>query len=109
MEHGSLLVLVSVLVAPYTWFTDQAILLPALFGGVYLTRSRTVITTLALASAIIEVANFRGIPVLHSAFYIWTAPAWLAWYLYATKHRDTKNVCEAPLLADRGVMRTMNS
>jgi hypothetical protein len=109
MEHGSLLVLVSVLVAPYTWFTDQAILLPALLGGVYLTRSRTVMATLALASAIIEVANFRGIPVLHSAFYIWTAPAWLAWYLYATKRRDTRNVCEAPLLADRGVMRTMNS
>jgi hypothetical protein len=109
MEHGSLLVLVSVLVAPYTWFTDQAILLPALLGGVYLTRSRTLIATFALTSAIIEIANFRGIPVLHSAFYIWTAPAWLAWYLYAARRRDSRNAYEAPLLADSGVMGTLKS
>ena len=41
VEHGSLLMLVSVFVAPYTWFMDQAILLPALLYGLYRSRSRS--------------------------------------------------------------------
>jgi hypothetical protein len=105
IQHGSLLMLVSVLVAPYTWFTDQAILMPALLHGVNLTRSRSLIAILALASAAIEIQNFRGIPVLHSAFYLWTAPAWLAWYLYATKRSDPMNVYDPPLLADDALTR----
>jgi uncharacterized integral membrane protein len=105
--QGSLLMLVSLLVAPYTWFTDQALLIPALLHGVYFTRSRSLIAILALGSAIIEVANFRGLPPLHSPFYIWTAPAWLAWYLYATRRSYATNVCEPPLLADGGLMVTL--
>ncbi len=85
MEHGSLLMLVSVLLAPYTWLFDQAILIPALLYAAYLTRSRSLIAILALASAVIEVGILRGLPLLHSAFFLWTAPVWLAWYLYATK------------------------
>jgi hypothetical protein len=85
MEHGSLLMLVSLLVAPYTWFMDQAILIPALLHAAYVTRSRSLVAILALASAVIEIAIFRGLPLLHSAFYLWTAPAWLVWYLCATR------------------------
>lgn len=85
LEHGSLLMLVSVLVAPYTWFMDQAILIPALLHAAYLTRSRSLIAVLALASAVIEVGLFRGIPLLTAAFYLWTAPAWLVWYLCTTR------------------------
>jgi uncharacterized protein len=86
MEHGSLLMLVSVLLAPYTWLMDQAILIPALLHAAYLTRSRSLVAVLALASAVIEIGALRGLSVTHSAFYLWTAPAWLAWYLYASKH-----------------------
>jgi hypothetical protein len=85
MEHGPVLMLVSVLVAPYTWFTDQAILMPALLHAVYLTRSRGLVAILALASAVIEIAIFCSLPPLHSKFYLWTAPAWFAWYLCATR------------------------
>jgi hypothetical protein len=85
MEHGSLLMLVSVLLAPYTWLMDQAILIPALLHAVYLTRSRSLVAILALASAAIEVGILRGPPVMYSALYLWTAPAWLAWYLYAIR------------------------
>jgi uncharacterized protein len=85
MEHGSLLLLVSLLAAPYTWFMDQAILIPALLHAAYVTRSRNLVAILALASAIIEIAILRGLPLLHSAFYLWTAPAWLVWYLCATR------------------------
>jgi uncharacterized membrane protein (UPF0127 family) len=108
MEHGSLLMLVSVLLAPYTWLMDQAILIPALLHAAYLTRSRSLVAILALASAAIEVGILRGPPVMHSALYLWTAPAWLAWYLYA-RHSYTANAYEASLLAGGALMRTVKS
>lgn len=85
MENGSLLLLVSVLVAPYTWFMDQAVLLVAVLHGVYVARSRILIAVLALLSALIEIEIIRGVSLLHSALSLWTTPAWLAWYLLATK------------------------
>jgi hypothetical protein len=60
-----------------------------------------------LASAAIEIKALRGLPLLHSAFYLWTAPAWLAWYLYATKRSYTTNADEAPLLARGALMATV--
>lgn len=96
IEHGSLLILVSVLLAPYSWLMDQAILIPALLHAAYLTRSRSLIAILALASAVIEVGILLGLPLLHSVFYLWTAPFWLAWYLYATKRSNTTNAYDAP-------------
>jgi uncharacterized membrane protein (UPF0127 family) len=102
MEHGSLLMLVSILLAPYTWLMDQAILIPALLHAGYLARSRSLVAVLALASAVIEISALRGMALLHSAFYIWTVPVWLAWYLYAIKPASTTNAYDAPcsLLAD---------
>jgi hypothetical protein len=85
MEHGSVLMLVSILVAPYTWFMDQVILIPALLHAAYVTRSRSLVAILALASAVIEIEILRGLPLLHSALYLWTAPAWLVWYICATR------------------------
>jgi hypothetical protein len=86
MEHGSLLVLVSVVVAPYSWIMDQAVLIPALLHAIYRTRSRNDVAILALASAlVVGILIVRGNMVLASAFYIWPAPIWLAWYLYALR------------------------
>jgi hypothetical protein len=97
LSHGSLLLLVSVLVAPYSWLMDQAILMPALLHGLYLSRSRGLVMVLALTSAAIEIASFRGLDhLLHSSFYAWTTPAWLVWYLCATRSRNSTN---APILA----------
>jgi hypothetical protein len=81
-KEGSLLVLVSILSAPYCWVFDQAVAIPALLQGAYLTRSRVLLALLAAASLVIEVGMVCGIK-LPSAFYLWTAPAWLAWYLFA--------------------------
>jgi hypothetical protein len=102
LEHGSPLVLVSVLVAPYSWLTDQAILLPALLHGVYVTRSRILVSILALASASIGIAPLRTVDVLHSASYLWTAPAWLAWYLCATLLSKSKRESGAILPVETG-------
>jgi hypothetical protein len=96
MAHGSPVMLVSVLVAPYSWFIDQAILMPALLHGVLLTRSRGLLAALALASAVIEIGPLRGLPVLQSQFYLWTAPAWLVWYLAATRGVASPNAGLGP-------------
>jgi hypothetical protein len=102
VEHGSLLMLVSVLLAPYTWLFDQALLIPALLHAVYLTRSRGLIAILALASAAIEIGTLRSLAPTHSAFYLWTAPAWLAWYLYAIRGTaaERDEAFDAPPLAE---------
>jgi hypothetical protein len=96
MEHGSPLLLVSVLVSPYSWPVDQVILMPALLHAVYLTRSRSLVAIFALSSAVVGVWVLRGNVPLYSAFYIWFAPAWLAWYLYATRRNETTNTYEVP-------------
>lgn len=98
MVHGSPLMLVSVLVAPYAWISDQAILIPALLHGVYLTRSRSLLAALALASAVIELMMFRGAQPFHSRLYIWTAPVWLVWYFYAVRTGDQR--CNSVPLAE---------
>jgi len=91
MTHGSLLMVISVVVAPYAWIMDQAILIPALLHAAYLTRSRSLVAIFALMSAVIGVWILRGDVALQSAFYIWPAPAWLAWYLYAVRGTDTQS------------------
>ncbi len=109
MEHGSLLVLVSVVVAPYSWIMDQAILIPALLHAVYRTRSRTDVAILALASAVVVgILIVRGNIVLASAFYLWPAPVWLAWYLYALRGTSTRaNGAYDPTLLSEGRQATL--
>lgn len=87
-EHGLLLLLVSALCAPYLWFTDEAIVFPAILMGMHVAEKSLrawillgLITAVSLIGVLWEIA-------LPSAFYLWTAPAWLAWYLYATWGRD---------------------
>jgi hypothetical protein len=80
---GSLLMLVSIVVAPYSWLFDQCLAIPALLRGAYLTRFRSLLVTLALLSSLIELAMFGNL-LKPSAVYLWTlwaAPGWLAWYL----------------------------
>lgn len=97
IENGSLLMLVSVFVAPYCWFFDQAVLIPAFLHAIYRTRSRTAISLLALVSAAVEIRSIRGLE-LYSMFYLWTAPAWLVLYLFATRFAIANH--EAPLLTE---------
>lgn len=101
-EHGSPLMLVAVLVAPYSWFYDQAILVPAILHGIYLTRSRNLLSVLALASAAVEMGSLGGLGLLYSKVFLWTAPAWLAWYLLATSSKFAKSNDGAAEFSDRG-------
>ena len=87
--------LVSLLVAPYSWIYDQGMVIPALLQGAFLTRSRNLLIALAFLSALVEVALFCSLShpsAMHQWTY-WTAPAWLAWYLVAhALAREPRNV-----------------
>jgi len=85
LDQGLIVLAVSVMVAPYAWFTDEAIVLPAILAALY-RASRAGRSLLPfgwiVGAALIEV--LAGVSI-NSGFYIWTAPAWLAWYLYAVR------------------------
>jgi hypothetical protein len=80
MEHGSMLLAVSLTVSPYSWWTDQAVLLPALMLASARWASPLHLRLLMLASAVMAVQQLCG-ATLHSPWVLWTAPFWLAWYL----------------------------
>jgi hypothetical protein len=85
-ENGGLLTIVSFLTAPYSWLYDAGVVLPGLLAGAYRTRSRNSLIALAMLSAIIELEILCNLKRQEALFYwtIWTAPAWLIWYLIAT-------------------------
>lgn len=87
LTHGSLLMLVSVLTAPYFWLFDQVLVLPALLEGAFQARARSWLATLAFLSSLIELAQFSGhwISLAPFLWTLWAAPAWLAWYLLVKK------------------------
>ena len=85
LDHGMLVLLISVLCTPYAWFTDEAVLLPAVMTGMYravaLRRSLVPIAAIGACALIELYANVR----ITAWYYLWTAPAWLGWYVYATR------------------------
>jgi hypothetical protein len=84
LDQGLLVLLVSAMVAPFGWFFDEVLLLPALLIGLQRAadahRALWPIGLLAAAA----LAELFGNVNLTTPFYLWTTPAWLAWYLYAT-------------------------
>jgi hypothetical protein len=85
LDHGSLLLLVSVMVAPYAWFTDETVVLPGVLAGLYRASlaDRSLLPFGCIAGiALIEL--FAGV-MTKSGFFVWTAPTWLLWYLWASR------------------------
>ena len=84
-EQGMHILLVSVMVAPYAWFTDEAVLLPAILSGLYVASDagKSLLSFVFFTGiALLEV--FAGIPMT-TGFYLWTTPVWLMWYLWALR------------------------
>ena len=82
LEDGSLVMLISLLVAPYCWIYDQCLALPAVLYGVCRSSSRTLLAVLASIYILIEVETFHSFWEA-SPWYLWIAPAWVAWFLLA--------------------------
>jgi hypothetical protein len=84
-REGSFLMAVGVMVAPYAWVTDESLALPAVLFGVYaLDRTgRSIIPYVVFVVAGLAEVFFAVPPA--SGFYLWTAPAWVAWSVYARR------------------------
>jgi hypothetical protein len=72
--------LVSIVLAPFGWLFDQVLAIPALLEGAYRTRSGVMPVILALASGLVQIDSVFGVGFF-SGVILFTAPAWLAWYL----------------------------
>jgi hypothetical protein len=83
--HGLLLMLVTVLTSPYSWFPDEIVVLPTLAFAITFphrrARSLEILVVINLAAVLVLMAGNRSIV---STVYLWTPSAWLAWFLYAT-------------------------
>ena len=98
MDQGMLLLLVSEVCAPHAWFTDEVMVLPAVLTALYRTqnpRPALLIFCLLTGTALFEF--FAGVKLV-SPFYMWTAPAWLAWYLFA-RASNRKEAMRPPAVA----------
>jgi hypothetical protein len=91
MKDGNLLVLISLVVAPYSWIYDHSIAVSALLQGAYTTRSKPLLVFLALVNIPIFGGLIWGLKPA-SAFYLWISPIWLAWYLIAGVFRPQGSI-----------------
>jgi len=82
IAHSGPLMLVSLLAAPYLWFYDQCLAIPALLHGGYVTQNRWMPAILASVILVLDIAMCKIL--ILSPFYLWTLPVWFAWYLFAT-------------------------
>lgn len=84
LDQGLVLLLVSAVCTPFGWFTDEAMLLPAVLAGAFrASNSSRSLLPLGLIGGVALAEIFANVQ-LTTPYYLWTTPAWLAWYLYAT-------------------------
>jgi len=85
MDQGLLVLVVGLACSPYSWYTDQALLLPAIVAGLNKSeKSAASLILFALIAGIGLIALVADVK-LTSGFFVWTVPAWLVWYGYARR------------------------
>ena len=99
MHHGMVALLVSSLCAPYGFFFDESVLLPAVLAGMMQARrsgrSLWPLWIVGVAALVECLCLVR----VTSLFYLWTSPAWLLWYLYATKNSRLALADRPPIIS----------
>jgi hypothetical protein len=84
-DHGMKLLLFSVWLAPYSWFTDEILLAPAILQAIYRCAERGPWLLAFGAIDAVALALVVGGLSLGSGAYIWTCTAWVAWYFLAAR------------------------
>lgn len=84
LENGNLLMLVSLVVAPYCWIYDQSLALPAVLFAVARLRAQWLLGILALLYLGVEFQTFVVFWEYHYIF-LWPGLGWLAWYWLARR------------------------
>ena len=91
--HGMTVMVVSILVTPYSWLTDEVVLLPAVLQAamwVYNSRQRIRIGA-GLAILAFVCLNILLLLILtakipfSSGMYFWSSLVWFTWYFYARR------------------------
>jgi hypothetical protein len=93
--HGPALMVVSVLVTPYAWFTDEVVLLPAILQVVvWACNDRHRLTWKPkIAGIVFACLNALLLLILRSkvpfstGIYFWSSLVWFAWYAYGQRFR----------------------
>lgn len=92
LEHGNVVMLVSLTVAPYCWIYDHSLALPAIMFAAWRGASRRLLAILAVIFIVVETETFLSFWEAHTV-YLWIASAWLVWYVLA---RNSARQSEAP-------------
>lgn len=83
-DHGFVLLLIGPIVAPYGFVYDESMLLPAVLAGAFLCmNSQRPLWPLAIP-IVAGLGELQFGAEIISRAYLWTSPAWLCWYMYAT-------------------------
>jgi hypothetical protein len=95
MDHGLVLLLVGAMCTPYGFLYDESMLLPAILAGAYrcMELRRPLWPLAVLAGA--ELLELGMGATIVSPYYLWTTPAWLCWYLYATGRTPRREAAAA--------------
>ena len=88
-EHGPALLVVAVLTTPYSWMTDEVVLLPAILQGVLWVnraklrvRSQLVILLFVCLDLLLLLIVRAQVPPA-TGIYFWSSLVWFSWYWYA--------------------------
>jgi len=93
-EHAPALMVVSVLTTPYSWLTDEVVLLPAILQAtvyVYSARremklkARFAVTIFACLNGLLLLILSSKIP-FSTGIYFWSSLVWFLWYVYGRSH-----------------------
>jgi len=84
LDNGLIVLLAGAVCTPFGWLTDESMLLPAVMAGLYCAlAAKRPWWPLAVIAAAALAELFFG-PEITTRYFLWTTPAWLGWYLYAT-------------------------
>lgn len=81
--HGMPLMLMTVLVSPYAWMSDEIVLLPSLMFALASPNKARHSTAIFVVINSVAIVMIMAQIQLSSGAYIWTSSAWFAWYLYS--------------------------
>jgi hypothetical protein len=93
-QHGPALLVVSVLTTPYSWMSDEAVLIPAMIqaaiwmlaGQVSLGTRFVIVVIAALDGLLLMILSFK-IPFA-TGIYFWSSLVWAGWYWYGYRKKD---------------------
>ena len=89
-EHGNVVMLVSVLAAPYCWVLDQSVVLPAVLYAAWRNPSRAPLAVLGAILLALQLQPLFFSPGMNTMWYLWPAPVWLAWYVWSQRSRQRR-------------------